>query len=493
MSRSFFVFSILFVLLFFGGCASHSELRKGMVDNTRLGYYEKSLKKLDALRKEASKKDRLMYQMDRGILLHHLGRYEESNQVLEAAKQTLDDLFTKDISDELAAIAWNDANRAFKGEEFERVMVHLISAFNYMQMGDLEAAGVEARQINHRLQVYADLLERNKVKTTYKQDPFAQFLAGLVHESLGDENAAFRSYEDALVGYETLHKAMQIDPPPVLAASLLRSARQLGYVEAVEKYEPEFGKYLESDPAFWEGKARLIVIANLGEIAHKKTEKWMIPDPQFDTIVVTYPKFVRGQFLADDAYVAVDDKRYHAGMVHDLSTLAIKMLDDKNAQVKGRAIAKAMARYAVKKVTKVAAMKSKNDTVKALSILANVAMNVYDVVEQADTRSWMTLPDHIRMTVVPVEPGHHTVTVQFGTRSDRTVDVQRFEGDFAPGDVRFLVVRARDASPSKAPEAQPVGWQKTDSETGRPIAVLQGIDPSIQPMNHGKLEVTPRP
>ncbi len=483
ISRRSSALMMLVLLWILGGCASHAEIRKGMVDNTRFGRYEKALKKLDTLKKDASSKDRLMFQMDRGILLHHLGRYEESNQVLEAAKRTLDKLFTKDISDELAAIAWNDANKAFKGEEFERVMVHLICAFNYMHLGDLEAAGVEARQINHKLQVYADLLERNEVKTSYKQDPFAQFLAGLVQESLGEENDAFRSYEDALEGYEALKNITDIEPPPVLTASLLRVARQLGYTEAVEKYEPEFGRYLESDPAFWEGKARLVVIANLGEVAHKKTEKWIVPDPQLDTIVVTYPKFVRGHFMAHTASVTVDNKPFPLGKVHDLSTLAIKMLDDKNAQVKGRAIAKTLLRYAAKKATKVAAMKSKNDTVKALAIIGNIALNVYDIAEQADTRSWMTLPDHIRMTIIPVEPGNRRVSVHFGTGVNRPIDEQTFEANFKAGQVHFLVTRAREAAPNADPAAVPKYWTEPGEDGDSPIAILQGIPLSGQRMD----------
>ncbi len=446
----------LLLLLVISGCATHAEMRKEMVTHVRLGEYERALTQLKKLHKEGSKKDLVMDLMDKGEILHLLGRYDESNRAFDAAKLKLDELFGTSIADELAAIAWNEASRAFKGEEFERIMINLIMAFNYLHLNNLEAAAVEARQLNHRLQVYTDHLARNKVKTSYKQDGFAQFLAGLIHEAEGDYNASFRSYEDALDGYALLGTLTKIKTPTALKASVLRAARQLGYTEAIAKYEPEFGRYPESDPAYWDGKARLVVIGELGVVAHKFSQKWIIPDPQLDTIVVTYPEFRRSFFTARKASLTVMGRSVKMPRIHDLSTLAINMLNDKNGQVKGRAVAKAIARYAIKKVTKVAALKSKNEGLQAASLIANLAMNIYDIAEAADTRSWMTLPDHLRLAVVPIVPGKRTVTVNFS--GNTILDRQRFTLTLEPDQTRFLITRAREpGAKSPSPPAAPVG------------------------------------
>ena len=457
-SRLFFSKGLLFALLALSvlsltsACATHSETRAGLVDDVRSGSYKSGMKRLYRIHEEASQKDMVMDLMDKGMLLHLLGRYEKSNRALDAAKRKLDELFGVSISDELAAIAWNEASRSFKGEEFERVMINLIMAFNYLHLGKLEDAGVEARQINHRLQVYVDNLERNKVKTAYKQDPFAQFLAGLIQEASDDLNDAFRSYEDALEGYGRLKSTMGVNAPNILKASVLRAARKLHYGEAIEKYEKRFQGFPDSEPEFWEGKARLVVISGLGEIAHKESKKWIIPDPQFDAIVIKYPEFRRGFFKLITAQVLVEGEAHRACKVHDLSTLAINELNSKNSQVKGRAIGKAIAKYAAKKVTKAVAQMSKNTAVKAASLIANLALNVQDVVEEADTRSWMTMPDHYRMAIIPVTPGTHTVKVVF---SGGTSDSQSFDMAFTAGETRFLVTRGREGFLSNSP-AKPV-------------------------------------
>ena len=439
------------------GCATHAELRREMVDDVRHGHYEDAHGALKSLRKDSSEKDVVMDLMDAGMILHLMGRYHESNMALDKAKLKLDELYGLKVSDELAAIAWNESSRHFEGEEFERIHIHMLMAFNFLNLGKFESAAVEARQINQRLQVFVDRLARHHVKTSYVQDPFAQFLAGLIQEAVGDENDAFRSFEDALAGYRKLQPVTGVKPPDALKAAVLRAALTLGHEEAVETYRPKFKRFKSSDPVFWKGKARLVVIAALGEAAHKKSKKWVIPDPQLDTIVVTYPVFSRGSFLAETAEVSLGEKTTGAAKAHDLSTLAVKMLDEKNAQVKGRAVAKALARYAAKKATRVVAEKSDKKAIKAAAFLANVALNVKDAVEKADTRSWMTLPDHYRLAVIPVRPGRRTVTVTF-KGSGGVLDVQRFSLSFRANETRFLIARAREAGPDDADEpAMPIG------------------------------------
>ncbi len=440
--------------LLLASCATHAELRRGMVDQVRAGEYERAQGQQEKLVKDSSKKDRVMDLMDRGMLLHLRGDYAASNRALTAAADEIDRLFGVSVSDELAALAWNEASRAFVGEEFERIMVHLIMAFNYLHLNKLEDAAVEARIINQKLQVYTDRLAKNNVKTAYKQDPFAQFLAGLIHEAFGDLNAAFRSYEDAYQGYLTLKNVTNVTPPNSLTASLLRSARSLGYAEAIEKYEPLFSNQPLSEPQAWQNKGRLVVIAGLGEVAHKRSKKWRIPDIQGDIVAVTYPEFERGSFFAKKAEVTVSGVRTDMTRAQDLSTLAIRELDSKNAQVKGRAVAKALASYAVKKAAKIAYYKSDNQAVKAVSLLANIAMNVKDFVEEADTRSWMTLPDHYRIAVIPVKPGLHKVTVHIEGHGG-LVDTQSFQLDIPSGETRFLVVRGREGANPDDP-AQPL-------------------------------------
>ena len=64
-------------------------------------------------------------------------------------------------------------------------------------LGQWQDALVEARRIDHRLNVLSD---RTKEKAAYRDDGFARYLSGILYESAGDVNNAFIAYRKA---YET--------------------------------------------------------------------------------------------------------------------------------------------------------------------------------------------------------------------------------------------------------------------------------------------------
>jgi hypothetical protein len=434
--------SALLLAVALNGCATHSQLRKELVRDVRTGQYEHALKDIDKLHEDASKKDLVMDLMDKGMVLHMMGKFKESNAVLDKAKLKLDELFGVSVSEELASIAWNDTAASFQGEEFERVMVNAIMAMNYLGMGMLQDAGVEARQINHKLQLYTDRLAKNKVKTSYDQDPFSQFLTGLVYEAMQEKNDAFRSYEDALNGYEKIRRVMNIPVPETLQAAVLRSAVSLGHAEAIEKYQKPCGHIPESDPSFWTGKAKVVVIAAFGQVAHKESAKWTVVDPMGDVISVAYPVFRRGCSAVSTLEVTSDGRR-SAHLADDVSSLAINVLNDKNDQVKGRATAKAMVRYAAAKATKVVAATTDNTYLQLGMLAANIAVNAVSLADQADTRSWMTLPDQFWISVFPVEPGQKSVTLTY-MGYGHVVDNRSFSINAEAGKTYFIVDKARE-------------------------------------------------
>ncbi|MFO7660111.1 MAG: hypothetical protein R6V77_04290, partial [Candidatus Cloacimonadaceae bacterium] len=53
-------------------------------------------------------KDRAIKYLDLGMLYHYQGDYEKSNQLLEQAELTIDDLFTKSISKAALSMLLND-------------------------------------------------------------------------------------------------------------------------------------------------------------------------------------------------------------------------------------------------------------------------------------------------------------------------------------------------------------------------------------------------
>ena len=123
-------------------------------------------------------RNRLLYSMDRGMTLHLAGDYVQSNSLLEQASLEVDRLYTRTIRTETAAFLTNDNMLPYEGDPYEHVMINVIKALNYAALGQLTEAVVEARQIDHRLNVLCD---STKEKDGYREDAFARYLSGVLY------------------------------------------------------------------------------------------------------------------------------------------------------------------------------------------------------------------------------------------------------------------------------------------------------------------------
>ena len=436
----------VFVLMALPACKSHTDVRKDFMHALRYGQYPQAEQVL--IKTGGKDKDNLLADlMDRGMVLHYLGKYEESNIWLDKADVLMEDQFTKHVSDALAAIAWNDTAAPYEGEEFERVMVNMVMAMNYIMLDKYEDAMVEVRKVNHKLALYADKLAKHEIKNyTYKVDAFANYLGGLISEAMREDNDALISYRDALKGYDQFQKNYGVGCPPLLKADMLRQAKFMGLTEEYEKLSTEFGKLDEMQARYCEGKGELVVLVGTGRVAHKISKKWITNDGQGDSIAVTYPEFTDSKFDAGFATVRVNNYQVRSQIVTSLSAIAKKNLSDRNAEVKGKAIARAIAMYVAKKATRAAA-KSDNTAVAVLGFLANTAMNVKDAVEVADTRSWVALPDSYQMVRMWLEPGKHAVNVDVNSKMGYALYTQNYTVDIASGAKKFIIVNAPDRKP----------------------------------------------
>ena len=81
--------------LLLSACAGSQQYMKYVrtVDNAlQAGQYEKAAKKVDKARKLHlySKHDKLLYYLDKGIIEHYAGHFEESNRFFDKAERTME-------------------------------------------------------------------------------------------------------------------------------------------------------------------------------------------------------------------------------------------------------------------------------------------------------------------------------------------------------------------------------------------------------------------
>jgi uncharacterized protein len=99
-------------------------------------------------KRPASGSDKVLHLMNKGMLLRMAGDYKDSTTALEETKRLMDELGAVSVSEQALSVAVNDATKSFVGEDYEQVMVRTYLALNYLEQGQIDAARVEALQVD---------------------------------------------------------------------------------------------------------------------------------------------------------------------------------------------------------------------------------------------------------------------------------------------------------------------------------------------------------
>ena len=102
------LFSVLLIAVSVG-CASTGRVQQALEAQMKLGDYPTALLTVEEERERAYKgKNRLLYYLERGMLLHLSGQYAESNAAFETAKQVGNELYAASISGAGLSLMTND-------------------------------------------------------------------------------------------------------------------------------------------------------------------------------------------------------------------------------------------------------------------------------------------------------------------------------------------------------------------------------------------------
>jgi tetratricopeptide (TPR) repeat protein len=189
---------------------------------------------------EEGDEDDVLYLLEKGLLSHYAGLFNESNDAFERAEVLAEDLYTKSISREAAALLTSDLVLSYAGSDMERVMINFYRALNYINLGLYDDVLVEGRKINEKLEVLRAEREGGR---SYCDDPYLQYITGLLYEWGGEPNDAFISYREAHRFYPQFNKRYGVVPPPTLKCDIERTANAIG----ISPWGPEEGTtpYLE--------------------------------------------------------------------------------------------------------------------------------------------------------------------------------------------------------------------------------------------------------
>ncbi|MFT5819655.1 MAG: hypothetical protein ACI8ZM_000880 [Crocinitomix sp.] len=411
------------------GCATYHQKAQETEKALFAGNYtkaEETIKKNKFLKR---KRNELLYHLELGKVQNLRGEFVASNKSLNKADHMMEEY--RSLFEMAIGVTINPAMQSYKAEGHERILVHYYKALNYLQLGDIEEAIVEARRIDLSQMVNENAVG-GKLKK-YGKDPFGLMLMGMIYEADKDFNNAFIAYTNAKKIYDTDETGLYHEQyPESLERDLVRTSAYAGrhYQSDLEKTNLPFGEAI----IFWEnGMAPIKQEKNLYFSLNEDNGNFFftsdqihVPidynfgkdDEDFDPsdigmIRLALPYYIQRQNAVQSAYVTHNDKRKDLHLIEDISALAFQIERDNYFKELG----KNLLRIALKKISELAAGKQNEIVGTALNI-ANVAT------EKADTRNWQSLPSQIHYVRIPLEEGMNNITVICSNGQTQTFEIR---------------------------------------------------------------------
>jgi uncharacterized protein len=417
------------------GCSgNYVKLMKESEQTFYYGKYKDAARKL-LPRVNKSGKDQLLFMMEAGLMLHAAYDYENSNKVLMEASK-LSERIGKSVTREAGSLFLNETVTNYRGEDFEKVLIHMYLGINFIMLKNPDSARVEFKKVN-------DILRDINVTTgkEYKQNLMAKYLTAIAFELTAEKDKDVHDREFAYVEYKQI---LELSPQLGLVyRDLQRLSKQLNDTEDYNQWVGKFGKR-DDIPA---NAGELIMIYQAGQGAIKMSRGSLLSDKAMHAgvtaslsgmslaagVTITavlaslklaenpIPKFMKRSNKVDHLVIRVKgrdiDRTYQ---LEDIENTAVKNLEDDY----NRLYMKVAAGIAVKAATAVGAgiaAKKIAESSKKMGAFAGIIGTVVGAGVGAglmsqikpDLRCWHTLPANLQLGRIFLPPGKYDVEVRF--------------------------------------------------------------------------------
>jgi hypothetical protein len=387
-----------------------------------------------ALKSERRGNDKILYNLEHGRAAQLFGQTEISRKDFAAAIETIRSneqralVSAGQIGATMASFATNDNAIPYVGEGYERILLHHYQALNYLLEADLSGAAVEFRWANNEQQEalnrHAKELERAEKEAQKKnvsnaeqnsefqrryaqldevtgrlknsfQNAYSFYLSGVVYELLGEENDAYIDYK----------KALEIYPENgFVQRDVLRLARRLQMDDDLAALAKRFpALYNTMGVATKSEEGELILLYEEGFVPPREEIKipFFLPG---GLVTLAFP-YYRGPWR--DYYPPLEvltgnTPLGRTELLCDVRGLALKSLQEKMPIL--------LTRQVVRAVSKALAQQAAKERFGAVGQLGMIAYSV--ISENADLRSWLTLPESVQILRVSLPVGAQRLRLQ---------------------------------------------------------------------------------
>lgn len=398
----------LFLTLGLSGCASYQskvhEARNALVRHE----FDKAVDELKPLA-NLENDDQLVYLLDYAVALQLAGKFDESNVALLRADRLSELLDYQSVSRIAGSLALNEEMVQYKGDTFEKMFINAYLAMNFLQMGQLDEALVEARRINEKY-----LKFRADEKKEFELNFFGKYLSAMIWE-------ANRNYDDAYIAYDEAYK---IDSSvQSLREDLIRSAKLARRMDSYANWKKQFPDVQEQSSWYDKSQGELIIIYQQGWGPRKSPS---MNEYRFPALIPTYSETQRARlYIGSNSYLSRE--------VYDVQSAAVETLKEDQ----GILLAKRLSGIATKAVL-ADQVRQQNQ---ALGDLTWIVLNLTD---RADVRQWSTLPQTIQTVRVSLPQGKYYFSLEGLTSSDVPTgeNLQGQEVEIKAGQKKFIIWRS---------------------------------------------------
>ena len=401
------------------------------------------------LQKHTPKKPDIPFLFELGLVAHYANHFPDSSAAFDQAGDIAEDRYTRSVSKELGSLVTSDKLRPYSGNRYERLLSHYYRVLNYVYQGQLDGALVECRRATSLINYFKGENE----KYDFYGTGFLAYLSGMLFESVGEWNDAYISYKQAAEYYQNAAEKTGVEMPRDIGYSLVRLARKLGFADEFERYRQQYGE----PPEHPKNSGELILFYESGYVPPKTEEALMFPilkkddveDEEFvPTLIGREGRIyedVELEYLLRVAIPTISSYRPHfAGVevaageakasgiiVEDVENIAIETFNAQRPGILLRTLLRAVGKYLL--------YRKADKENEALGMIINLAGVV---TEQADTRSWKTLPNQIFIVRMSLPANTYTLNLSFLNANGR-VSLQESVPDVKidPNRITFLNYR----------------------------------------------------
>lgn len=413
----------LVLMLSLVGCSSirnYDNELTGISQSIHTGDVDNALTVLESNNKK--EKD-LLYFFEKGELLRLKGDLAASqatwmmaNQQIQAWEDSVRVDPAKYVNNTVAFLL-NDKVMRYEGYDYEKTMLTTQMALNYLAMDDWASARVAIRQTHERETLIAqvhDLLylkqeqtaEAKGVQTQFKdlngypvatldtpsvinlknsyQSAFSHYLAGYIYEALGERDLAAPGYRNAI----------ELRPnTPILDSALANLTSNI------------------NRPA---DQADVLIVMQSGLAPKRESFSLNLPIPTRDGIIqvaISLPVITDTGYGSSFNSLLIDGKTFPLTEITSVDAMSRRALRDDLPGI--------LLRTAVRATTRALAQQQLNKEVNPWAGLAVGLMGAF--LEQADLRTWRTLPDSMQIARLNFTKGNHVIGLPNGQQLNVTI------------------------------------------------------------------------